>query len=63
MPSRRRKKALLAIALIVYRYVATAIVWLWRVDGVRPDRWDVVGSAVAIIGMAVIMFGPRGQVA
>jgi small multidrug resistance family-3 protein len=41
-------------------YVATAIGWLWLVDGVRPHAWDVVGSAVAVLGMAIIMFAPRG---
>ena len=40
-------------------YVAVAIVWLWKVDGIRPDRWDLIGSAVALVGMALIMFGPR----
>lgn len=40
-------------------YVATALVWLWAVDGMRPDRWDAVGAAVAVAGMAIIMFGPR----
>jgi len=40
-------------------YVATALVWLWLVDGQRPDRWDLVGGAVAIAGMAIIAFGPR----
>jgi len=40
-------------------YVATAVFWLWAIDGVRPDRWDVAGAAVAIGGMAIIMFGPR----
>lgn len=40
-------------------YVATAIVWLWAVDGLRPTLWDVVGAAVAIAGMAIIMFAPR----
>ncbi len=40
-------------------YVATAIFWLWAIDGVRPDRWDLAGAAVAIGGMAIIMFGPR----
>ena len=40
-------------------YVATALVWLWLVDGQRPDRWDLVGGAVAIVGMALIAFGPR----
>jgi small multidrug resistance family-3 protein len=40
-------------------YVATALVWLWLIDGVRPSAWDIAGSLVAISGMALIMFGPR----
>lgn len=42
-------------------YVAVAVLWLWRVEGIRPDRWDYIGSVVALVGMAIIMFGPRGQ--
>ncbi len=41
-------------------YVAAALVWLWLVDGVRPDRWDLLGGAVTLVGMAIIAFGPRG---
>jgi len=40
-------------------YVATAIVWLWVVDGLRPTVWDLVGATVAILGMGIIMFAPR----
>ena len=40
-------------------YVATALAWLWVVDGVRPTAWDVAGSVVAILGMAIIMLAPR----
>jgi small multidrug resistance family-3 protein len=40
-------------------YVATAVVWLWFIDGVRPTAWDVAGSLVALSGMALIMFAPR----
>jgi small multidrug resistance family-3 protein len=40
-------------------YVATALAWLWLVDGVRPSAWDVGGSLVAIAGMAIILLGPR----
>ncbi|MDT8429740.1 MAG: YnfA family protein [Pseudomonadales bacterium] len=40
-------------------YIATAILWLWTVDGIRPTVWDLVGSAVAVAGMAIIMFAPR----
>jgi small multidrug resistance family-3 protein len=40
-------------------YVVVALVWLWAVDGVRPTSWDVIGSVLALAGMAVIMFAPR----
>ncbi len=40
-------------------YVATAVAWLWLVDGQRPDRWDTVGALICLFGMSVIYFGPR----
>ncbi len=40
-------------------YIATALLWLWLIDGVRPDRWDVMGVALSIAGMAVIYFRPH----
>ena len=41
-------------------YIFMAILWLWAVDGIRPSTWDFVGSGVALLGMAIIMFAPRG---
>ena len=40
-------------------YVVMAILWLWTVNGIRPTTWDIVGSIVALLGMAIIMFAPR----
>ena len=40
-------------------YILVAILWLWLVDGIRPTLWDLVGSLVALLGMAIIMFAPR----
>lgn len=40
-------------------YVFVAVLWLWAVDGIKPTTWDIVGSLVAILGMAIIMFAPR----
>jgi small multidrug resistance family-3 protein len=40
-------------------YVAIALLWLWVVDGIRPDRWDVLGGTLALAGMAEIAFAPR----
>jgi small multidrug resistance family-3 protein len=40
-------------------YVAASLMWLWLVEGIRPDRWDVIGSALCIAGTLVILLGPR----
>lgn len=40
-------------------YICVAIAWLWLVDGISPSPWDIVGSLVALAGMAIIMFAPR----
>lgn len=40
-------------------YVAVAVLWLWWIEGVRPDTWDVVGSMITLTGMAIIYLGPR----
>ena len=42
-------------------YVAASILWLWAVEGHRPDRFDIAGGAICLVGMAVILFAPRGQ--
>jgi small multidrug resistance family-3 protein len=40
-------------------YVTVALLWLWLVDGVFPDRWDLIGATVTLAGMAIIAFSPR----
>lgn len=40
-------------------YIAASLFWLWIIEGQRPDRWDVVGAAVCLIGAAIILWGPR----
>ena len=40
-------------------YVAMAILWLWLIEGQRPTRWDLLGAAITLTGMAIIMFAPR----
>jgi small multidrug resistance family-3 protein len=40
-------------------YVAMAVAWGWLVESVEPDRWDIIGAGVALLGMAIIAFGPR----
>jgi small multidrug resistance family-3 protein len=40
-------------------YIAASLGWLWVVEGTRPDRWDLAGTAVCLLGAAVILFAPR----
>lgn len=40
-------------------YVATALVWLWLVEGQTPQNSDLVGAGVAILGMGIIVIGAR----
>ena len=40
-------------------YVVVALLWLWRVDGVVPTRWDLVGGVISLAGVAIIALQPR----
>jgi small multidrug resistance family-3 protein len=40
-------------------FVAGSLAWGIVADGFRPDRFDYVGAAICLVGVAVIMFGPR----
>jgi small multidrug resistance family-3 protein len=40
-------------------YIAATLVWLWLVEGTRPDRWDMTGVAICLVGAAIILFAPH----
>jgi small multidrug resistance family-3 protein len=40
-------------------YIATSLAWLWVMEGIRPDRWDLLGGAICLLGAAIIFLGPR----
>ncbi|MEP0337177.1 MAG: YnfA family protein [Alphaproteobacteria bacterium] len=41
-------------------YIVSSLLWLWGIEGIRPDRWDIIGAIVCLIGAVVILLGPRG---
>lgn len=41
-------------------FVVLSILWGWKVDGIVPDRFDLIGEAVCLAGVAIIMYWPRG---
>src|SRR5690606_14788727 len=40
-------------------YIAASLAWLRLVEGVRPDRWDLLGGVICLSGAALILWGPR----
>ncbi len=40
-------------------FVAGSLGWAMAVDGLRPDRYGLVGATVCLVGVGVIMFAPR----
>jgi small multidrug resistance family-3 protein len=40
-------------------YIVASLGWMWAVEGFRPDRWDIAGAAVCLLGAAVILWAPR----
>ncbi|MGB3483372.1 MAG: YnfA family protein [Mycobacterium sp.] len=41
-------------------FVAGSLAWGMVLDGFRPDRWDVTGALICLLGVGVIMYAPRG---
>lgn len=40
-------------------YIVASLLWLWAVEELRPDRWDVSGALICLVGAAVIVLAPR----
>lgn len=40
-------------------FVAGSLLWGMVADGFRPDRWDVSGALVCLLGVGLIMYAPR----
>ena len=41
-------------------FIVLSILWGWQVDRIAPDTFDLIGGTIALIGVAVIMYWPRG---
>jgi small multidrug resistance family-3 protein len=41
-------------------FVAGSLLWGVLLDGFRPDRWDLAGAMVCLVGVGLIMYAPRG---
>ncbi|MBU3180556.1 YnfA family protein [Clostridium psychrophilum] len=41
-------------------FIILSVLWGWKVDNIIPDKFDLIGGIIAVIGALIIMYAPRG---
>ncbi|MCB2295066.1 YnfA family protein [Clostridium algoriphilum] len=41
-------------------FIILSVLWGWKIDNITPDKFDLIGGTIAVIGAAIIMYAPRG---
>ncbi|WP_231551475.1 YnfA family protein [Methanobacterium sp. SMA-27] len=41
-------------------FILMALLWGWQIDKIIPDRFEIIGASVVLIGVFIIMYWPRG---
>jgi small multidrug resistance family-3 protein len=42
-------------------FIVLSILWGWKIDKIAPDRFDLIGEAIALSGVMIIMYWPRSS--
>lgn len=42
-------------------YILSSLLWLWLAEGVKPDKWDLLGVTICLSGTLVILVGSHGR--
>jgi small multidrug resistance family-3 protein len=40
-------------------FIVMAVIWGWIFEGITPDRFDIIGAAIALVGVAIVFYMPR----
>jgi small multidrug resistance family-3 protein len=40
-------------------FIVLALLWAWKIDNFKPDKYDILGAAIALIGACIIIYMPR----
>lgn len=40
-------------------FIVMSLNWAWKVDGFKPDKYDLIGAAIALLGVLIIFYSPR----
>ena len=41
-------------------FIVLSILWGWQIDKIAPDKFDLIGGFIALVGVVIIMYWPRG---
>lgn len=41
-------------------FIVLSLLWGWAMEGMKPDRFDIMGAGLCLVGMGMIMYAPRG---
>ena len=41
-------------------FIVLSLLWGWKVDGIEPDKFDLIGAGIALVGVVIMMYWPRG---
>ena len=41
-------------------FIVLSILWGWKIDNILPDKFDLIGGGIALLGVIIIMYAPRG---
>ena len=40
-------------------FIVLSLLWAWKVDDFKPDRYDIMGALIALFGVCIIFYAPR----
>jgi small multidrug resistance family-3 protein len=40
-------------------FIVMALIWAWKIDHFKPDKYDIIGAAITLVGVGIILFFPR----
>ena len=40
-------------------FIILSIIWGWKIDGIAPDKFDIIGGIISLAGVGIIMYWPR----
>jgi small multidrug resistance family-3 protein len=40
-------------------FIILSLLWAWKVDSFKPDRFDIIGALVCILGVLIMFYTPR----